>query len=81
MNFYCIYLLVSQDKQRTYVGFSENLDKRIDEHAKGKVKTTKNFGEFSHRILEKVTSIELARIAEKYWKSSSGRRKIKEILK
>ncbi|MDO8240925.1 MAG: GIY-YIG nuclease family protein [Candidatus Moranbacteria bacterium] len=73
-----IYQLISEDRTKTYIGFSDDLDRRISEHLAGKVKTTKNFGEFSHRILEKVNDIRLARIAEKYWKSASGRKKLKE---
>jgi len=72
-----IYYLVSEDRTKTYVGFSDDLDRRISEHSAGKVKTTKNFGKFSYRILEKVNDIRLARIAEKYWKSAAGRKRLK----
>jgi len=79
---YFIYLLISQDKKRTYTGFTDNIENRIKKHKTKGVRTTKNFGDFSYIILEKVLPDErLAREAEKYWKSASGRRRIKEILK
>ena len=80
MNFF-VYLLFSEERKKTYVGFSSNIDKRIKEHAEGKVRTTRNFRNFSWQILEKTNNIILARQAEKYWKSAAGRKKIKEILK
>ncbi|MDO9231346.1 MAG: GIY-YIG nuclease family protein [bacterium] len=82
MNNYFIYLLISQDKQKTYTGFTDNIENRIKKHKTKGVRTTKNFGDFSYIILEKVLPDDrLAREAEKYWKSASGRRRIKEILK
>jgi putative endonuclease len=76
-----IYLLINENKDKTYVGFSNNLEKRIAEHRRKKVKTTRAFGKFAYKVLEKVSDIRLARDAEKYWKSSSGRKKIKDISK
>ncbi|HPN55115.1 MAG TPA: GIY-YIG nuclease family protein [Candidatus Moranbacteria bacterium] len=80
MNFH-IYLLVDEKRTRTYVGFSDNIERRLSEHLKGEVKTTKNFGNLSWQILEKCANIKLAREAEKYWKSSAGRKRIREIFK
>ena len=81
MQYYYVYLLINENKTKTYVGFSDNLERRMKEHLQGEVKTTKNFGNFNWQILEKCIHIKLAREAEKYWKSSSGRKKIKEMLK
>ena len=78
--FFVVYFLISEDKKKTYVGFSDNLDRRIQEHLNKKVKTTKNFGNFSWQILEKCNNIRIAREAEKYWKSCTGRKKIKIIF-
>jgi putative endonuclease len=82
MNYYFIYLLISEDNKRTYVGFTNDLNNRLLKHRNGGVRTTKKFGNFDWMILEKILPDDrLARIAEKYWKSVSGRRKIKEIFK
>ena len=82
MQNYFIYLLTSQDKQKTYVGFTDDLESRMKKHKNKGVRTTKYFGSFDWMVLEKVLPNEsLAREAEKYWKSAAGRKKIKEILK
>ena len=77
---YKTYWLISQDKTKTYVGFSERLEDRIREHKDKKVFTTKNFGAFRVFVLEEVAEdIPLAREREKYWKSSAGRKKLKQF--
>jgi len=40
---FLVYLLVSKDYNKTYVGFSDDIERRIKEHRKGKVRTTKYF--------------------------------------
>lgn len=74
---YFIYWLISEDRSKTYVGFTDNLQKRVECHGSKKVKTTKSFGNFSVDILEEVDDIKQARTREKYWKSSAGRKKLK----
>lgn len=76
---FIIYLLVCEDYKNTYVGFSDNINRRIAEHKNKKVKSTKNFGKFRCFALEKVYNISEARKREKYWKSHVGRKKLKEI--
>jgi putative endonuclease len=78
---YSIYWLLSETKSATYVGFSDNIERRIKEHQNGEVKSTKKFGNFSYQILEIVPNLEYARIQEKYWKSCAGRKKLKEKFK
>ena len=39
---YYIYVLLSIKDKRFYIGFTLNLKNRLSEHAKGKVKSTKN---------------------------------------
>jgi len=78
---FIIYLLINESKDKTYVGFSDNIERRVLEHRGKKVKTTKDFGGFTYKVLEKVSDIRLAREAERYWKSSSGRKRIKDIFK
>ncbi|MDD3607810.1 MAG: GIY-YIG nuclease family protein [Candidatus Moranbacteria bacterium] len=40
MNYYT-YVLLSQKNKRLYIGSTENLEKRIERHNKGRVKSTK----------------------------------------
>ncbi|MFA5359953.1 MAG: GIY-YIG nuclease family protein [Patescibacteria group bacterium] len=77
---FILYWLIDNDYKHTYVGFSDNIKRRIIEHKQGKVKTTKNFGRFKCFELEKVSNIAEARKREKYWKSHAGRKKLKEYF-
>ena len=74
---FTVYLLISQDYNKVYVGFSNNIENRIKQHYAKEVKTTQNFGKFRCFRLEVVSSVQEARIREKYWKSCAGRKKIK----
>ena len=40
---YYVYVLKNKKNGDLYVGYSEDLRKRINEHNKGRVKSTKNF--------------------------------------
>ena len=79
MQHYSIYWLIDEKGAKTYVGFSGNLEKRLQEHATKKVKSTKNFGAFKCIILEKKPTESEAKKRERYWKSSAGRKKLKAI--
>ncbi|MFC1612908.1 GIY-YIG nuclease family protein [Patescibacteria group bacterium] len=78
---FIIYWLISEDSTNTYIGFTDNIKRRIIEHKGGKVKTTKKFGKFRCFRIEEVSNIIEARKREKYWKSKAGRNKLKEYYK
>jgi putative endonuclease len=40
---YFVYILFSESHQRYYVGHSDNVEKRLSDHNKGKVRSTKAF--------------------------------------
>jgi putative endonuclease len=77
---FVIYWIKSENKEKTYIGFSDNIDARVKMHRQHKVKSTKNFGNFSYSIIEKVPNLKYARIQEKYWKSAAGREKLKKMF-
>lgn len=78
---FIIYWLINEHYNKTYVGYSNNIIKRIKEHKTGKVKTTRDFGKFRCFILEYTNSTEGARKKEKYWKSHTGRKKLQILFK
>ena len=39
---YLVYILLSEKDNKRYIGFTENIERRLDEHNSGKVKSTKN---------------------------------------
>ena len=73
--------MINETRDKTYIGFTSNLERRIKEHKNKKVKTTKNFKNFSVIKLEEISDIKNARQREKYWKSGAGRKKLKNIFK
>ncbi len=78
---YSTYILQSLKDLRTYVGYSNDFERRFQEHNQGRVKSTKHRKPF--RLLFKEdfeTEIEAKR-RELYWKSGAGRRKLKEHFK
>jgi len=52
----------------------------MSEHSSGKTKSTVSFGIFSYAIIEEINSLEQAKTRERYWKSCSGRKKLKKLF-
>ena len=76
-----VYILLSQKDQRTYVGYTSNLGKRVYEHNSGKVKATTSRRPFLVLYTEKFNNLEDAKKREKYYKTGAGRKKLKEYFK
>lgn len=77
-----IYALHTQDKSRIYIGMSQNPDARLLSHNKGKVSSTKPFIPWTRFFLEALgDDASIAREKEKFYKSTSGRRFLKLLLK
>ena len=77
---YYTYVLLSAKDSRLYVGFTENLDKRIAEHENGKVKSTSPRRPLKLVYYEACLNIEDAVKREKYLKSGFGRNFLKNRL-
>lgn len=73
--------MYSVKDEKTYTGSTNDLDKRIKEHNKGKVEATKNRRPLKLIYCENIDSLEKARARERYYKTGAGRRKLKEIFK
>ena len=76
-----VYVLFSHKLNRTYVGYSANLQKRLKYHNLGKVKSTKKGKPWILVYCEKCNSYFEAIKKEKYYKSGAGRRKLAKIFK
>jgi len=78
---YYVYILQSIPKPTfTYKGLTDNLERRLTQHSKGKVKSTKLFLPFNLIHVELCETREEARTVEKMFKSGYGREIIKELL-
>ena len=75
-----VYALWSEKFDKIYVGFSNDPDRRLDEHNNGKSNFTKKYMPWQRFYLEKAETSEEARKKEKYYKSGWGRQKLLVIL-
>ena len=78
---YFVYILKSLEFDKTYIGISNEPDRRLKEHNSGKSMFTRKFMPWKIVCKEELDSRKLAREREKYFKSAAGRRKIKLIMK
>ena len=78
---YYVYIIKSVKYEYTYVGHTENLKKRVEEHNKGKTRSNKSYKPFELVYFERFGSRREAIERERYFKSGSGREYLKEILK
>lgn len=78
---YYVYILLSFKDLQFYTGYSANLNKRLMEHQKGKVKSTKNRRPLELAYYEACRNREDAIHREKYLKTSWGKRYIKIRIK
>ncbi len=77
---YFVYILRSKKYDKTYVGFTKDLKRRLKEHNSGKSKFTSKFIPWKIILTEEFADVIEARGREKYYKSSAGRRKIKLLI-
>ena len=78
---YYVYILQSKRDKKLYTGFSNDLRKRFNEHANGKVFSTKNRSPLALIYYEACLNEQDARSREKYLKSGMGKRYLKNRLK
>jgi putative endonuclease len=76
-----VYILFSDDYRRTYVGQTDDRERRLKEHNAGKVRSTKPNRPWNMIYSEACASKEKTLKREKWFKSTSGRKKIAQILK
>ena len=77
---YCVYSIKSRGKNYIYVGITNDIERRTNEHNKGWVKTTRSFAPFKTVLVEKYPTRIEAREREKYLKSGCGKEYLKNII-
>ena len=77
---YFIYILKSIEFDKTYIGITNNPERRLREHNAGKSIYTRKYKPWEIVYNEEVLDRKAAREKEKYFKSSSGRKKVIVIL-
>ncbi|MEX2436620.1 MAG: GIY-YIG nuclease family protein [Candidatus Paceibacterota bacterium] len=81
MKFYYIYVLQSKKDSKWYTGYTNNLQKRLKEHSENKVLSTKGRGPFILVYYEACLNQQDATSREKYLKTGTGKRYIKNRIK
>ena len=77
---YFTYVLRSRVDKKLYVGFTEDLEKRLEIHNKGLVKSTKHRCPFEIVYYEACLDRQKAIKREKYFKTGFGRRFLKSRI-
>ncbi|HMN48291.1 MAG TPA: GIY-YIG nuclease family protein [Ignavibacteriaceae bacterium] len=78
---YYVYVLYSKKLEKRYVGSTENVERRIDEHNRGKNRFTKGGMPWIKIHLEEYASRSEAMKREKYLKSGVGRKFLDSLVK
>jgi putative endonuclease len=74
---YYVYVLRSVDFGRFYVGLTDHVERRLEEHNRGKTRSTKFYAPWTLIFVEKFETRIQAREREKYLKGGSGKEYIK----
>ncbi len=77
---FVVYILINTIGTRTYVGHTNNVEKRLMEHNSGQVTATKAYRPWSILFTESIDSLSRAKHRELYWKSGAGRKNITRIM-
>ena len=78
--FYYTYILLSKKDNELYVGYTDNIKRRILEHNKGYVDSTKNRRPLEIICFEGYKNKLVAMKREKYLKTGWGRKYLNKIL-
>lgn len=77
---YYVYILKSIKYNKTYVGSTNNVNRRLSEHNSGKSKFASRFKPWELIHIEEIEVYADARKRETYLKSGAGRRFIKTLI-
>jgi putative endonuclease len=77
---YHVYILLNEAKNRTYTGVTDDINKRLVLHNASRVKASRPYRPYSIIHTESFETLKEARQKEKFYKSTTGRRRIKEMF-
>ena len=75
-----VYNLFSTKDKRTYTGYTQDLAARLKQHNEGRVTATKHRIPLKLIYAEQFQTLGEAKEREKWWKSSTGRRHLKQFF-
>ena len=74
-----VYILESVNTGRLYRGCTEDPDRRLDQHNRGAVRSTKAYAPWRRIVLEEFPTKTEALQRERFLKSRSGHRVVKQL--
>jgi len=77
---HCVYILLNETKTRTYTGIATDVNTRLALHNAGRVKASQPYRPYTIIHTESFETLKEARQKEKFYKSTTGRRRIKEMF-
>ncbi len=78
---FCVYILKNSLTYRHYIGCTNDVPRRLDEHNRGQTKSTKQKGEWLMIYKEEYLTEKEAKTREKMIKSYKGGNAFRELLK
>ncbi len=75
-----VYALENNNKSFIYIGYTNDLNRRIIEHSDGKTQSTKAFLPLKLSAYVAVTTEQKAKRLEKYFKTGSGKMILKKRI-
>ncbi len=79
--FYYCYVLFSEKDHKLYIGYSADLKRRVKEHSRGEVTSTRNRRPIRLIYYEAFLSKKDAQRREQYLKTTAGKKGLKLILR
>ena len=77
---YYVYILLNEARTKTYTGVTEDISKRLATHNAGRVKSSSPYCPYEVIHTESFATLSGARQKERFYKSTTGRKKLKEML-
>jgi len=77
---YYVYILLNETKTRPYVGVAADVDKRLEDHNTGRVGSSRPYRPYKIINVESFATLSETRQKEKFYKSTTGRRRLREMF-
>ena len=78
---YYVYVLFSKSDQKFYIGYTNNLKRRLKEHSLGKTRSTIQRKNLQPLFYEAFVAKLDAQRRERYFKTTKGRASLRQILR
>ncbi len=77
---YSVYILLNSSRTRTYTGVAADVEERLKKHNDGQVPASRPYRPYDIIHVETFLTLKEARQKERFYKSTTGRRRLREII-